>query len=43
MISRTSTSQTTKSKIDEMTKLVITLTAKLNKLELDKYPNKPTQ
>ena len=39
----TSTSQTTESKIDEMTKLVRILTAKLNKLELDKKPNKPIQ
>ena len=39
----TSTSQIVESKIDEMTKLVRTLTAKLNKLELDKNPNKPTQ
>ena len=43
MISPTSASQTTKSKIDEMTKLVRTLTAKLNKLELDKSPNKLIQ
>ena len=43
MIPPTSTSQTTESKINEMTKLVRTLTAKLNKQELDKNPNKPTQ
>ena len=43
MISPTSTSQTTESKIDEMTILVRTLTAKFNKMELDKNPNKPTR
>ena len=43
MIPPTSTSHTIESKIDEMTKLVITLTAKLNKLELDRNPNKTTQ
>ena len=43
MIPPTYTSQTTKSKIDEMTKLVRTLTAKLNKLELEKNSIKPTK
>ena len=43
MIPSTSTYQTTETRIDEMTKLVKILTAKLNKLELDKNPNKPTQ
>ena len=41
VIPPTSTSQTTKSKIHEMAKLVRILTATLNKLELDKSPNKP--
>ena len=39
----TSTSHKAESKIDEMIKLVRILIAKLNKLELDKNPNKPTQ
>ena len=43
VIPPTSTSQTTYSKIDEMAKLVKILTAKLNKLELEKNSNKPTQ
>ena len=43
MIPPTSTSQTSESKIDDMAKLVRTLTTKLNKLELDKNSNKPPQ
>ena len=42
MIQPTSTSKTAESKIDEMTKLVRALTTKVNELELDKNPNKPT-
>ena len=42
MIQPASTSKKIESKIDEMTKLVRALTAKVNKLELDKNPNKPT-
>ena len=38
-----STSHSTKGKIDEMEKLVKILTAKLNKLELEKNSNKPVQ
>ena len=38
-----STSQSADGKIDEMAKLVKILTAKLNKLELDKNPNRPAQ
>ena len=43
MIPSTSTSQTIETRIDEMTKLVKILTAKLNKLELEKNPNKSTK
>ena len=43
MIPPTSTSQTTDIKIDEMAKLVKILTAKLNKLELEKNLNRPAQ
>ena len=43
MIPPTSTSQTTDIKIDEMAKLVKILTAKLNKLELEKNSNNPAQ
>ena len=38
-----STSHSTDGKIDEMEKLVKILTAKLNKLELEKNSNKPVQ
>ena len=38
-----STSHSTEGKIDEMAKLVKILTAKLNKLELEKNSNKPVQ
>ena len=38
-----STSHSTKGKIDEMAKLVKILTAKLNKLELERNSNKPVQ
>ena len=42
MIQLAYTSKTIESKINEMTKLVRDLTAKLNNLEIDKNPNKPT-
>ena len=41
VIPTSSTSQSTHSKIDEMDKLVKILTAKLNKLEMEKNSNKP--
>ena len=40
---RVSTSHSVEGKIDEMAKLVKILTAKLNKLELEKNSNKPVQ
>ena len=40
---RVSTSHSSKGKIDEMAKLVKILTAKLNKLELERNSNKPVQ
>ena len=43
VITLASTSQTTDNKIYEMEKLVKILTAKLNKLELEKNSSKPTQ
>ena len=42
-VPRVSTSHSAKGKIDEMAKLVKILTAKLNKLELEKNSNKPVQ
>ena len=38
-----STSHSAEGKIDEITKLVKILIEKLNKLELEKIPNKPIQ
>ena len=43
VIPPTSTSQTSDNKIDEMAKLVKNFTSKMNKLELEKNSNKPTQ